>query len=121
MVSWLIASRPERARHPATCSGLHLTAEQLLDGGEVFRREAPVAARTGAAAVGALLRGEGAIAAVRPGAVAADFAADRAAVSAERAGDFGLVEPLPSEGGEHIPLLGGELAVRHGEYPLRGG
>jgi hypothetical protein len=42
-------------------------------------------------------------------------------VAAERACDLGLVQALSSEGGEHIPLLGGELAVRHGGNPLRGG
>jgi len=42
------------------------------------------------------------------------LATDRRAVAPHGAGDLGLTEPLPSESGEHIPLLRGELAVRHG-------
>jgi hypothetical protein len=36
-------------------------------------------------------------------------------VAAERAGYLRLVPALPSERGEHIPLLGGELSIRHAE------
>jgi hypothetical protein len=93
--------------------GAPLPTQQLFDEREVAGGEALVAARVGAAAIGALLGGEGAVAAVGAGAVAAQLAADRGAVAAERAGDLGLVQALPSEGGEHIPLFGGELAVRH--------
>ena len=50
----------------------------------------------------------------KKGAVAIQLAADRAPVAAQRPRDLRLVKPLPSECGEHIPLLGGELAVRHG-------
>jgi hypothetical protein len=121
-VDGLVADREESS--PAEVArdllGAPLPAQQPVDGGEVFRREVAVAAGAGAAALGALLCGEGAVVPVRAGAVAADLAADRAAVASEGAGDLGLVEPLPSEGGEHIPLLGGELAIVHGEYPLPG-
>ena len=64
--------------------GAPLLAQQLFDEREVASGEALVAARARAAAVGALLGGEGAVAAVGPGAVAPDFAADRGAVAAER-------------------------------------
>ncbi len=101
--------------------GAPLTAQQLVYQREVFGREAAVTARAGAAAVGALLGGESAVVAVGPSAIAADLAADRRAVAAESACDLRLVSALPSESGEHIPLLGGELAVRHDVRPLLGG
>ncbi len=56
---------------------------------------------------------------VGAGAVATDLAADHAAVGSGR--DLRLVEPLPSEGGEHIPVLGGAPAARHDVRPLRRG
>jgi hypothetical protein len=52
---------------------------------------------------------------VGPRAVTADLAADRRAVAPHGAGDLCLVQALPSERGEHIPLLGGELSISHGE------
>ena len=53
--------------------------------------------------------------------IAIEFAADGGAVAAEGSGDLRLVEPLPSECSKHISFTGGELAIRHGEYPLRRG
>ena len=79
-----------------------------------------VTARAGAPSVGALLGGRGTVAAVRADGVAMEFAADGRAVAPHGAGDLGLVTALPSERGQHISLPGGELVVRHGEYPLRG-
>jgi hypothetical protein len=35
--------------------------------------------------------------------------------------DLGRAQPLRSQRGEHIPLLRGDLAIRHGESPLLGG
>jgi hypothetical protein len=41
--------------------------------------------------------------------------------AAEEAGDLRLVVALPSQRGEHLPLLAGEPVVRHDGRPLRGG
>src|SRR5919197_1784681 len=100
--------------------GAPLPAQQPVDEREVRGREALVAAGAGAAPVGPLLGLARAVVAVPAGAVAAELAADGRAVAAEGAGHLGLRQALHSQGGEHIPLVGGELAVRHGEYPLPG-
>jgi hypothetical protein len=111
--------------HPGEVSrdlfGAPLPAEQFVYFGEILCGEAQIAAGAGAPPLGALLSFAGTIVAVETATVAAEFAADGWAVAAEGAGDPGLIEALLSESGEHIPLLGGELAIRHGEYPLRRG
>ena len=53
--------------------------------------------------------------AVGPGAVAAQSPPDGRAVAPYSTGDLRLVQALPSERGEHIPLRVGEIAVRHGQ------
>ena len=89
--------------------GAPLPAQQFIDSSEVLGAEAPVAARAGAAPVGALLGRARPVAAVGPRAVAPDLAADRGSVAAERASDLRLGQALPSERGQHISLPGGEL------------
>ena len=83
-VDRLVADREEAGAAAVTGDllGAPLPAQQFVDGGEVRGREALVAARAGAAALGALLGGEGAVVPVRAGAVASDLAADRGAVAA---------------------------------------
>src|SRR5688572_20818402 len=106
---------------PRDLLGAPLAAEQLFDEREVLRAETAVAARAGAATVRPLLCRRGAVAAVRAGGVTTEFAADGRAVTPQGARDLRVIAALPSECGEHISLLGGELAVRHDLRPLRGG
>ena len=42
-------------------------------------------------------------------------------IGTELASDLGLVETLSSQGREDIPLLGGDLAIRHRRFPCLGG
>src|ERR1043166_5910441 len=114
-VDSLVANRelPGAGQVPSDLFGTPLAAEQPVDEREVCCRKAAVAARAEAAPVGALLGLAGAVVAVRARAVAAELAADRAAVAAQGAGHLRLRQALHSECGEHIPLVGGELVVRH--------
>ncbi len=114
------AQMPQTVQMPCDLLGAPLAAQQLFGLREVPGREAKVTAGARAAAVRPLLGGKGTVAAIRSGAVTADLAAHSRAVATERACDLSGVKPLPSEGGEHIPLSGGELAIRHDDDPLPG-
>src|SRR5205085_3494510 len=81
--------------------GAPLPAQQLLDQHQVLGGEPLITSRAGASPLSALLRLARAVVAVEATAVAAKLAADSATVAAERACNLGLVEPLPSEHGEH--------------------
>jgi hypothetical protein len=83
---------PRPAQVPRDLLGAPLAAQQFVYQREVFGREAAIAARARAAAVGALLGGEGAVVPVGAGAVTPDLAEDGTSVAAQRPCDLGLVE-----------------------------
>ena len=67
-----------------------------------------------------LLRAVGTIVAIRVRGVAANLAANRAAVATECVRDLGIREALFSQRRQHIPLSGGDLVIRHDEPFLSG-
>jgi hypothetical protein len=81
---------PRPAQVARDLLGAPLPAQQLIYEREVGGGEAAVAARAGAAAVRALLGGEGSVMPIGLRAVAPDLAADGRAVAAERACDLCL-------------------------------
>src|SRR5574337_857611 len=92
--------------------------EQALDQAERVGPEAPIAPRSPAAGVASgFTRPVGAIVAT----VAAKLARDAAGVSAQLARNPRGAVPLRSQGGEHIPLSRGDLAIRHVDDSLLAG
>src|SRR5690242_5343956 len=81
-----------------------LLAQQRVNLVQILEREALVAARARAPAIGALNSRAGTVVPVKACAVTLEFAADGAAVAPQLPGDLRLVEALRSERGEHIPL-----------------
>lgn len=93
--------------------GAEALAQQRFHALEVAAGEALIASRAGAPTSGALDGLARPIVAVPPSAIAFEFTRNAAAVAAEVTRDLRLVEALLSQSGENIPLLGGDLAIRH--------
>ena len=122
-VDRLVADRNVRLDREATGDlfGAPALLEQRLHPREILRSELLISPRSGPTAIGPLLGLVCAITTVGDGAVAFELAADGAPMAAQHGGDLRAPQSLHSQGGEHIPLVRGDLAVRHGESPLLGG
>ena len=100
--------------------GAPIEAQQQDDDLQVPVGEAPVSPGLGAPAVGAgdgLARPIGPIGAL----IALEFTGNTRAVASELDSDGALREPLHAQGGNHIPLSRGDLAIPHCIIPLLAG
>jgi len=88
---------------------------------QVLNAELLISARTRSSSIAQLLCLGRPVMPVPGRAVAPEFASNGAAMAAQLACDLRGARPLRSERSQHISLLRGDLAIRHGEVPLLGG
>lgn len=101
---------------PGDLLGAPQSKQALLDQREVGLGEMLVAPRPGSSSVGTFLRLARAVVTVISTAVARQLATDRARRPSKLPSHLGLAEPLHPESREPIPLLRGDLGVRHGAF-----
>jgi len=120
-VDCFVTDGERAAQSAADLFGTPPLAKLGIDELQIAARETLITSRTRASAGGALDGFARTVVAIPAGAIALELSADGAAVAAELTSDLGLVETLPSQGRENIPLLGGDLVIRHRRLPCLGG